>query len=79
MYVRTYVQNLLCVPFIPIFRYQESRADESRPILNVSQFNYAIVAIVTLVILMVGIESGRNVDTSSTHVSVSLYCPIFYI
>ena len=69
----TYIHNMLCVPLV-LFRYHESKAEEQRPILNVSQLNYASVAIVTLIILMAGIESGRNTDTSSTHVSVSLYC-----
>ena len=68
-----YVHNILCVPLV-LFRYHESKAEEQRPILNVSQLNYASVAIVTLIILMAGIESGRNTDTSSTYVSVSLYC-----
>ena len=77
-YVRVYIQNY-SVFHLPISSYQNSRADERRPILNVSQINYAIVAVVTLVILMAGIESGRNVDTSSTYVSVSLqYCWVFY-
>ena len=71
--VRTYIHNMLCVPLV-LFRYHESKAEEPRPILNVSQLNYASVAIVTLIILMAGIESGRNTDTSSTYVSVSLYC-----
>ena len=71
--VCAYVHNILCVP-LGLFRYHESKAEEQRPILNVSQLNYASVAIVTLIILMAGIESGRNTDTSSTYVSVSLYC-----
>ena len=72
LYVHMYIT---CSVFLlSLFRYHESKAEEQRPILNVSQLNYASVAIVTLIILMAGIESGRNTDTSSTYVSVSLYC-----
>lgn len=72
VYVCTYIT---CSVFLlSLFRYSDSKAEEQRPILNVSQLNYASIAIVTLIILMVGIESGRNTDTSSTYVSVSLYC-----
>ena len=65
----TYVHT--CVTYsvflLSLLRYRDSKAEEQRPILNVSQLNYASAAIVTLIILMAGIESGRNIDTSSTH------------
>ena len=63
---------------IMYYRHIERIADK-RVVLNVSQLNYAAVNLVTLIVLVAGVETARNSDISSTFVPVSPLAPTIYV